>query len=40
MKLDLLNAENKKSDVQISETTFGKDFNESLSNNLNLLDII
>ena len=30
MKLDLLNAENKKSDVQISETTFGKDFNESL----------
>ena len=30
MKLDLLNAENKKSAVQISETTFGKDFNESL----------
>ena len=30
MKLDLLNAENKKSGVQISETTFGKDFNESL----------
>ena len=30
MKLDLLNSENKKSDVQISESTFGKDFNESL----------
>ena len=30
MKLDLLNIENKKSDVQISETTFGKDFNEAL----------
>ena len=30
MKLNLLNTENKKSDVQISESTFGKDFNESL----------
>ena len=30
MKLDLLNIENKKTDVQISETTFGKDFNETL----------
>ena len=28
--LKRLNAENKKSGVQISETTFGKDFNESL----------
>ena len=30
MKLDLLNIENKKTDVQISETTFGKEFNENL----------
>ena len=30
MKLDLLNIENKKTDVQISETTFGKEFNETL----------
>ena len=30
MKLDLLNSENKKTDVQISETTFGKEFNEAL----------
>ena len=30
MKLDLLNIDNKKTDVQISETTFGKEFNEPL----------
>jgi len=30
MKLDVLNTENKKEDVQISESTFGKDFNETL----------
>ena len=30
MKLDVLNTANKKEDVQISETTFGKDFNETL----------
>src|SRR6056300_295401 len=30
MKLDLLNIENKKTDVQISESTFGKEFNETL----------
>ena len=30
MKLDLLNIENKKTDVQISETAFGKEFNETL----------
>ena len=30
MKLDLLNTENKKTDVQISESTFGKEFNETL----------
>ena len=30
MKLDLLNIKNKKTDVQISETTFGKEFNETL----------
>ena len=30
MKLDLLNIDNKKTDVQISETTFGKEFNETL----------
>ena len=30
MKLDLLNIENKKTDVQRSETTFGKEFNETL----------
>ena len=30
MKLDVLNIENKKTDVQISESTFGKDFNETL----------
>ena len=30
MKLALLNLENKKSDVQISESTFGKEFNETL----------
>ena len=30
MKLDVLNAANKKEDVQISDTTFGKDFNETL----------
>lgn len=30
MKLALLNIENKKSDVQISESTFGKEFNETL----------
>jgi len=30
MKLDLLNIENKKTDFQISETTFGKEFNETL----------
>lgn len=30
MKLDVLNAANKKEDVQISESTFGKDFNETL----------
>ena len=30
MKLDLLNIENKKTDVQIYETTFGKEFNETL----------
>ena len=27
MKLDVLNTANKKEDVQISEATFGKDFN-------------
>ena len=30
MKLNLLNTENKKSNVQISDSTFGKDFNEAL----------
>ena len=30
MKLDVLNTANKKEDVQISESTFGKDFNETL----------
>ena len=30
MKLDVLNIDNKKTDVQISETTFGKEFNETL----------
>ena len=30
MKLDILNTENKKEDLQISDTTFGKDFNETL----------
>mgnify|MGYP001473739046 FL=1 len=30
MKLDLLNLDNKKTDVQISETTFGKEFNATL----------
>ena len=30
MKLDVLNTANKKEDVQISDTTFGKDFNETL----------
>ena len=30
MKLDLLNIENKKTDVQIAETTFGKEVNETL----------
>ena len=30
MKLDILNTENKKEDLQISESTFGKDFNETL----------
>ena len=30
MKLDVLNSANKKEDVQISDTTFGKDFNETL----------
>ena len=30
MKLDVLNTANKKVDVQISDTTFGKDFNETL----------
>ena len=30
MKLDLLNIDNKKTDVQISDTTFGKEFNETL----------
>jgi large subunit ribosomal protein L4 len=30
MKLDVLNIENKKTDVQLSETTFGKEFNETL----------
>ena len=30
MKLDVLNTANKKEDVQISEATFGKDFNETL----------
>ena len=30
MKLDLLNTENRKTDVQISESTFGKEFNETL----------
>jgi len=30
MKLDVVNTQNKKEDVQISETTFGKDFNETL----------
>ena len=30
MKLDILNTANKKEDVQISDTTFGKDFNETL----------
>ena len=30
MKLDVLNTANKKEDVQISDITFGKDFNETL----------
>ena len=30
MKLDILNTENKKEDLQISESTFGKAFNETL----------
>ena len=30
MKLDVLNTANKKEDVQISDTTFGKEFNETL----------
>ena len=30
MKLDVLNTANKKEDVQISDTTFGKDFNKTL----------
>ena len=30
MKLDVLNTANKKEDVQISDSTFGKDFNETL----------
>jgi large subunit ribosomal protein L4 len=30
MKLDVLNIENKKTDVQISDSTFGKEFNETL----------
>ncbi|MDC3380939.1 50S ribosomal protein L4 [Gammaproteobacteria bacterium] len=30
MKLDVLNTANKKEDVQISDKTFGKDFNETL----------
>ena len=30
MKLNLLNIDNKKSDLQISESTFGKEFNETL----------
>ena len=30
MKLDVLNIDNKKTDVQISETTFGKEFNKTL----------
>ena len=30
MKLDVLNTANKKEDVQISDTTLGKDFNETL----------
>ena len=30
MKLDVLNIDNKKTDIQISETTFGKEFNETL----------
>ena len=30
MKIDLLTTSTKKSDITISETTFGKDFNESL----------
>jgi len=30
MKLDVVNTQNKKEDVQISDTTFGKDFNETL----------
>ena len=30
MKLNLLNIDNKKSDLQISESTFGKEFNEAL----------
>ena len=30
MKLDVLNIDNKKTDVKISETTFGKEFNETL----------
>ncbi len=30
MKLDVLNTANKKEDVQISDVTFGKDFNETL----------
>ena len=30
MKLDVLNIDNKKTDVQISETTFRKEFNETL----------
>ena len=30
MKLDVVNTQNKKEDVQISDATFGKDFNETL----------
>ncbi|MEC7912358.1 MAG: 50S ribosomal protein L4 [Pseudomonadota bacterium] len=30
MKLDVLNIENKKTDVKISDSTFGKEFNETL----------
>jgi large subunit ribosomal protein L4 len=30
MKLEVVNTQNKKEDVQISDTTFGKDFNETL----------